>query len=250
MTGSADTYVYGVVRRDAKPPAGGGVDEQAVSLVVGGELAALVSGAPAGPVKASRRNLMAHTSVLQAAMAEGPVLPMRFGVVMPGEEAVASELLEQHEPMLAEQLEALEDKVELELKVLCPEDELLRAVVAERPQIRERQARLQGRPDEATYYERIELGELVAVAVATKRDEIAQRAVATLEPLAVAARLDQPATEQVLASAAFLVERRRVSEFDAAVDRLGEELGSPLLVKCVGPLPAYHFVDLEAQAWA
>jgi len=250
MAGSEGAYVYGVVRGSATPPAGGGVDEQAVRLAGNGELAALVSTAPSVPVKASRRNLMAHSRVLQEAMSAGPVLPMRFGVVMPSEEAVTAELLDLHEPVLREQLGAFEDKVELELKVLCPEDELLRTVVAEQTEIRDRRERLRGRPDEATYYERIRLGELVAGAVAAKREQIAERAVSALEPLAVAVRADEPAADQVLASAAFLVERERLRDFDAAVDRLGEDLGSPVLVKCVGPLPAYHFVDLGAEAWA
>src|SRR5947209_4187247 len=69
MAGSEAAYVYGVVRGSATPPAGGGVDEQAVRLAGNGELAALVSTAPSVPVKASRRNLMAHSRVLKEARA-------------------------------------------------------------------------------------------------------------------------------------------------------------------------------------
>src|SRR4051812_4963663 len=86
--------VYGVMRAEAEsPPPPDGIEGRPVRSVTAGPLAALVSDAPAGPVKASRRNLMAHAAVLQHAVAHACVLPMRFGVVMPDEHAVESELL-------------------------------------------------------------------------------------------------------------------------------------------------------------
>src|SRR2546423_9815820 len=100
------TYVYGVVQASAKPAdSSTGIEEQRVELVTSGELAAIVSAAPPGEVRGSRRNLMAHTHVLQDAVAEGCVLPMRFGVVMPSHAAVKGGLPGLH----AERLPAQSD---------------------------------------------------------------------------------------------------------------------------------------------
>jgi Gas vesicle synthesis protein GvpL/GvpF len=248
--------VYGVIRADAAERSPGeGVDGAPVEVVTHDGLAALVSDAPNVPVKASRRNLMAHSRVLQATVAETCVLPMRFGVVMPSREAVRSELLEANSELLHEHLRVLEPYVELDVRGLATEHELLQAIVSERADIARLRASMEGRPIESTYHESIRLGELVAHAVAEKREEIGRRIVAELEPLAAATRAGDLVHEQMVANVAFLVERERVGEFDGAVDALGRELSDPdVRVRYLGPLPPHNFVDLasetEARAWA
>src|SRR4051812_30854886 len=104
-----NAYVYGVLA--ATPgwrPSSEGVDGQGVELVERGKLAALVSNTPTVPVRANRRNLTAHSRVLQEAIAKRCVLPMRFGVVMPDRDAVREELLGLHAERLTEQLGAFE----------------------------------------------------------------------------------------------------------------------------------------------
>src|SRR3954470_22123580 len=180
-----DAYVYGVIGAGAagwRPPAEG-VDDQPVELVERDGLAALVSDAPRVLVKANRRNLMAHSRVLQSVIGERCVLPMRFGVVMPDRAAVAEELLGQNGEWLSSQLSVFETYVELDVRALCPGEELLRAVGRESRQLADLRESLRGGPGPATYYERIRLGELVAGAVAEKREEGASRAVDTLSPL-------------------------------------------------------------------
>ncbi|MEA2421745.1 MAG: hypothetical protein QOF55_844 [Thermoleophilaceae bacterium] len=249
-----DAYVYGVIRAGATEHSPGeGIEGKPVELVKSGELAALVSDAPKVPVKANRRNLMAHSRVLQATIADTCVLPMRFGVVMPGREAVAQQLLDTHRERLAEHLRVLDPYVELDVRALCPEHELLQAVVAERPDIARLRTTMEGRDVENTYHESIRLGELVAQAVAEKRDEMARRILARLEPLAAAAQPGDPLHEQMVATVAFLVDRGRVQEFDAAVDEVGRQLRDPeVRLRYLGPLPPHNFVDLasETEGWA
>ncbi|MEA2429569.1 MAG: hypothetical protein QOF65_570 [Thermoleophilaceae bacterium] len=250
-----DAYVYGVMRASpAWRSAGEGVDEQAVEVVAHGELAALVSDAPRVPVKANRRNLMAHSRVLQAVIADQCVLPMRFGVVMPDRAAVEEELLVNNAERLGAQLRAFGPYVELDVRALCAEDSLLRMVVTERPQLAELRESLRGRPGPATYYDRIRLGELVASAVAEKREELASRVASRLGALAAATENGEPLHEQMLANVAFLVDRARIGEFDAAVSALDLELDDEIRLRYNGPLAPHNFVDLEAgaeaEAWA
>jgi hypothetical protein len=250
-----DAYVYGVLSAtpESSPP-GRGVDGQPLELVESGELAALVSDAPEVPVRANRRNLMAHTDVLRRVAVERGVLPMRFGVVMPDRDAVCRELLEAHGRELSSQLEAFEPYVELDVRVLCPEDALLRSVLSDRPDIAKLRSDLAARPPDATYYERIRLGELVAQAVGAKRAGVVATLTARLEPLAAAADHGDPLHDEMLANVAFLVARDRVGAFDAAVDELAETLGPDARVSSIGPLAVHRFVDLgaesEAGAWA
>jgi hypothetical protein len=250
------TYVYGVWRAEASmppaPPAG--IEDRPVFAIECGPLAALASDAPAGPVRASRRNLMAHSGVLQAAVTRACVLPMRFGVVMPDPDGVESDLLRAHEDVLLAQLEAFDTLVEVELKLLCEEEALLRAIVAERDDVAALHEHVRRRPADATYYERIRLGELIAQAVDDRRGQLLQRVVARLEPLTVETSVNEVAHDQMLVNAAFLVERARLAEVDAAVRELDVELGPGMTFRYVGPLPPYHFVETaagtESPSWA
>src|SRR5947199_2380 len=79
---------------------------------------ALVGDGPGDRARPSRRNVMAHTTVLQEVVAAGAdVLPMQFGVVMPDGDAVRDELLGAHGETLAAQLDALAGRVELDVTV-------------------------------------------------------------------------------------------------------------------------------------
>jgi hypothetical protein len=246
-----ERYVYGIVRSEAaRDLTVAGVEGRPVERVEHGPVAALVSEAPDGPVKASRRNLLAHTEVLQRVAADRCVLPMQFGMVMPSESAVADELLGAREDALLEQLTAFDHAVEVDLKVVCPEEKLLRAVVAERPELAELRESLRGRPPDATYFDRIRLGELIAGAVEEKRAALLEGVVARLEPHALSTAVSEPAHEQMLVNVAFLVERKRLGEFDRQVDALARDLGPDLISKYVGPLPPFHFVDAGSAAWA
>lgn len=247
------TYVYGIVRAGTPmpyPPAG--IEGRPVATIERPPLAALVSDAPAGPVKATRKNLMAHSDVLQKVVAERTVLPMRFGVVMPSAEAAEDELLCEHEEDLVAQLDAFEGLVELDLKIVCPEDVQMRAVVAARPDVAQLGREVRGKPADATYYDRIRLGELVAQASAALRDELTALVVGAIEPLALRTDIGEPAHEQMLLNVAFLIERERLEEVDRAVRRVDEEIPAGMNLKYVGPLPPYRFVEaaIEGAAWA
>ena len=57
------------------------------------DLAAVVSDSPVVEYESSRRNLMAHTLVLEEVMREFVILPVRFGTVAPRPEAIQEKVL-------------------------------------------------------------------------------------------------------------------------------------------------------------
>ena len=66
-----------------------------VWLLEMGELAAIVGDVPENDAKGVRNQALAHARVLEAAVVDAPVIPIRFGtVIVGGDEAVGSELLE------------------------------------------------------------------------------------------------------------------------------------------------------------
>jgi hypothetical protein len=245
-------YVYGIApaseRIDVEASGVGGPDA-GVRRVVHGDLAALVSDVDVGPLAAAR-DLRAHWRVLEEAASKATVLPVRFGTILESEDAVLSEFMAPRHDRLAAQLAELSGKVQLSVKCFYDEERLLRSVVQGSSSIARLNERVRGRPEAATYYERIQLGELVAGEVEQARARDAALVMGRLEPLALAARSEAPSTSDGAVNAAFLVERDRVDEFSAAVTELSEEVGERMRLRYIGPLPPYSFTEDETAAWA
>lgn len=239
-------YIYGVVRAGEKVPDGAeGLAGEPVELVSDGDLAALASDLPAGHLEAGREELLTHSRVLEEATRRGViVLPMQFGVVMPDEDAVRRELLGPHGQQLDQQLAAMEGKVEINLKAILDEQQVLGEIVAENREVAALRESIQGKPQDATYFERVQLGELISQALDAKRAEVGPAIVDALEPHAEDVSVGEPVHERMALNASFLVADDQREEFDRAVDALGEAGGGRLRFKYTGPLPPHSFVEL------
>jgi hypothetical protein len=242
-------YVYGVVPAGVAAPSRRGIANKPLHTLAAEDIAAIVSEAPSGDaeMRAGREELTAHAAVLESALKKGPVLPLRFGLVMANAESVRDDLLDRYHDDLARQLEELEGKAELRLRAMYEEGTLMAEVVQARPDIGNRSEVLRDRPPEASYYERIELGQLVAEAIDRIRAQDTAAIMDVLEPLGVAWDLGSPDHEHLALQASFLVETDQIAAFDEAVDDLGRKNAGRLRFKYTGPLPPYSFVELPAE---
>lgn len=243
-TTASPKYVYGVIPAAATMPSGTGIARRRLHGVKSDGVAAIVSNVPDGEIEAGRKELMTHARVLERALKNGVVLPMRFGVVMPDEDCVREQLLDGYQDDLLMQLRELEGKVELHLRAVYEEATLMEEIVASRSDIAALSAALRDQPVEALYYDRIELGQKVAEAVEQAATVDLSAILDALEPLAVAAQVGAPDHERVAANVSFLVEESRLDAFDEAVDDLGRRNAGRLNFNYTGPLPAYSFVEL------
>ena len=237
-------YVYGIVAEPAAPPSEPGVGGAPVRVIEGEGAAALVSAVPAAELRMGRSEVLAHARVLEAALAQGTVLPMRFGVVMEGADEVRQRLLTEHDQAIQEQLERFAGKVEINLRIVYDEDALMRQVVAQTPEIAHLREALRGQSEDATYFERIRLGELVAQAVERRREADAHALIETLQPQAVAISVAEPAHERVVLNASFLVDRHGLKRFDEVLEQTAAERWELMRFKYTGPLPPHSFVEL------
>lgn len=241
------TYVYGVTGASAVLPTQHGIDGAQLRLVADDGLAAIVSDVPDGELQMDAKAIRAHAAVLEAVNAEHTVLPMRFGFVVADDEHVRSDLLGPHHSDLSAQLREFEGKVELKLRATYEEERLMREILAEDSEVARLRRELHGAPEDATYYARIRLGELVAQAVERKRDRDSAAIVDRLSPLALAVDLAEPTHERIVLSASFLVERSAIERFDQAVDTIGGEQAERMRMRYSGPFPPHSFVQLAQE---
>jgi hypothetical protein len=246
MTG-APLYVYGVQHAPAGPfaDAGPGIAGGAVTQLRIGDLAALVSPAGPDPVARSRRNMLAHTSVLERAMAGATILPLRFGTIAP-DEAALSGCINANRQAFASALRGIDGRVELGLKASWRSGLVFSDIVERDQSLRQLRDRLRARPPGETYYERIELGRRVEAAIATRRTTEAAAILTELLPLAERDADMRTHDDDMILNRAFLVPRSAEAAFDAAVARIADRFAERMEFRYVGPVPPFNFVTLHA----
>ena len=254
------TYLYGIARglRPGPPalPSVGDADAKIRTIESAGRVA-VVSDLADAFVDATAEDLQRHSDVLQKLLTSSDALvPLRFGTVYPDDESVARDLLEARGGELDALLKCVENRVEARLKAFYRQESVLAEIVAEQPRIAELHRRTQALPANATYYDRIRLGELVAAALSDKRRRDGDQILLHLAPFAVDHCVEEEPHEWSVLTASFLLEGSAVEEFHSAVKTLADDTEQRVQVRCLAPLPPYSFVALpleqvEAEAaWA
>jgi gas vesicle protein GvpL/GvpF len=240
-------YVYGIVEAGRRALAGRGIADAPLRLLEGDGSAALVSEIDADQARLGREAVLRHADVLERALKRGPVLPMRFGVVMSGPDEVHSRLLDEHAEELRAQLTEFAGKVEIRIRAIYDEESLMHDVVHGNADIAALRKAVRAGSDDATYYERIRLGELVAAAVERQRERDAEAIVDALATAALAVEISELTHERVVVQASFLVERDHLPKFDRVLDDIAAGYGGGIRFKYTGPLPPHSFVELAER---
>ncbi|HYZ20325.1 MAG TPA: GvpL/GvpF family gas vesicle protein [Gaiellaceae bacterium] len=244
---AAALYCYGVAGpASGRMPAAGGVANGTVETVPYRDVAALVTPVASGRVRATRRDLVSHSDVLAAAFKSATVLPLRFGTVFDSSEQLVDEFLEPRYDELTSLLQRFAGTAELSVKAFHREEAVLAEIVRDNPRVARMREATRAGPDAATYPLRIELGELVAAELRRRAGADARALLDRLRPLALAVDVDDRLIEHQVLRAAFLVERKRIPAFDAAMDELARLHADRMVFKYLGPLPPHSFVGLDA----
>lgn len=234
-------YVYSItskdhpMRLDGLSPVGG--SDEPLRTVTSGELSAVVSEAP-GDLRPRRRDVLAHQEVQERLMADGAVLPLRFGFTAPDEETVRG-VLDERAVEYREQLKNLAGCAEYHLKVSWDEDSLLLRILEENDEVRRLNDEIRGgspSPDAP-----IVLGELISHEVQARQQALGAGIVEALRPFVRDDVVSAPAGQDFL-SVSFLVDDGKEEMFLATQLSLANQVGEECDFRLVGPLPPYSFV--------
>jgi len=238
-------YIYGIVPADVEtePDARGVGDPPAeVTTVRHGKVAALVSPIIRGGSLGRPQDLTAHAALLDAAAAEVPVLPVRFGAVMTDEESVAEELLGAHHDDFVAALDEMEGKAEYVIKGRYVESAVLHEILAENEELAQLREAIRGKPEDASRNERIALGEQINNAIAAKRDADTWTVLEELTALGFVVNAREPTHEEDAVHVACLAETAKQGDLEAALDRRAQQWEGRVQLRLLGPLAAYDFV--------
>jgi hypothetical protein len=240
------TYVYGLVAAGTDLPDGlvGLGPSGEVRTVEHDGVAAIVGDVPVDRPLGTRDDLLAHEAVVDRVAASTTVLPMRFPAVVEDDQVV-DELLVPHRDRFLRALDALDGFVQYSLKGRYVQEVLLQEIVDEEPAVADLQERIRGVSEDASYYDRVKLGEIVARAMEQRRDVDARDILDRIGPFAEQVSSTTPSQPDDVVDAAFLVARDAAEEFEREVEELGGDTHEWLRLRLLGPLAPYDFVPAE-----
>lgn len=245
MAATRGIYVYGIVPADVEiDPRAQGVGDppSEVDTVTHGDIAALVSKVPTDEALGRPEDLAAHAALLDGAAAEVPVLPMKFGGVLTGQDQVTEELLAPHHDEFADALAELEGKAEYIVRGRYDTDAILGEILRENPELDRLRRQIRDKPVDAVRGERISLGEAVNNALADKRAADTSTATTVLQELGLSVTPREPTHEEEAVHLACLALTSQQSELESAVNRLAEQWDGRVDLRLLGPLAPYDFV--------
>lgn len=254
-------WAYCVLReRDPVPADVDGVASGPVQRVEAGDLAALVSRVPASEFAAEplthnlndlvwlERIARGHEAVLDTALAQSTIVPLRMCTLFESESGVR-EMLQRRRESLTGALDALEGRLEWAVKVLVDRERLMDA--ARPPDSESAEA---GPTGEGGAYLQRRRTERSARETATRlAADTAQQIHARLQDWALDARTRPPQNRELsghegemVLNAAYLIERARTEELRGLVTELEEHHhGLGVRIELTGPWPPYNFVPAD-----
>lgn len=237
-------YVYGVVaaRSDGVPDGLTGIDEAPVELVNHGEICAAVGAITLERPPGRRADLVAHTAVLDALAAEGPVVPVQFGSVLRDADDVVQEFLEPGADRFSFLLGELAGRSQFNVRARYHEEAVLEEVVDEDPKIASLRERTRELPEDVGQSERIRLGELVSRALERKREQDSAIVLDMVLPHAAAHSPRAGSSLDHLMDAAFLVDDSQRSLFEDSLEAAAEAMHERARIQLTGPMAPYDFV--------
>jgi hypothetical protein len=238
-------YVYGIVPGDVELNSvvhGVGDPPGEIRLVRSGDLAALVSEVDITKPLGTPEDLQVHEEILDATIADAPVLPSRFGAVLTNDEAVANELLDANHDEFAAALRQLEGRAEYIVRGRYAEQAILDEVLSENSRAARLRDRIRGADPDATRELRIQLGEIVNNTVADKRQADTRLLLAAMKDHCTASVVRTATNELDAVYVAFLIEAGQAGELERVVQDLSDRWRERVELQVRGPMAAYDFV--------
>jgi hypothetical protein len=243
--GGAGLFLYGIVPSDVEPTPdaeGVGSPPGEVTAIRQGDLAVLVSEVGLEERIGRPADLTAYQRLLDATAAIAPVLPVRFGTVVTGEDAV-DDLLDAHHDRFAAALAELEDHVQYAVHGRFDEEEFIGGFLAQNPPAAALADQVRGRSEVECRDERIRLGEMIAQAVELRREAENRDLIDAVGRYAVANAARPPSHELDAVNVAFLVGTDDEAEFIRAVEDFADRRRDLIRMRLLGPLAPYDFVS-------
>ncbi len=238
-------YLYGIFPKQiSEEVVLEGLDKQAVHNHTIEGFNFLYSEAKQEKYLTSRRNLLCHEKVLEAAMNAGfrNLLPLRFGLVVKDWDMVIEQLIHPYKEKLEELFQKLEGHREVSVKVIWTSQSEIEGLLESNPDLKARRDSLQGKA--LSMEEVIEVGQMIEAGLQGRKEDIINCFQEHLNPLAEEVIENDTMTEEMIYNTAYLIPWESEPEFSQKVELIDGQYSDRLRIRYNNFTAPYTFAQL------
>lgn len=241
-------YLYAIVPVSGKQSYGlAGINGAPVYNFSNGRLAAVVSDIPNGKIRPERRHLAAQQAVLKGLLAAtDAILPMAFGIIANGPQAIRKILTHNQEAFL-KQLRQVTGMVEMGLRVSWDVPNIFEYFVNTHPELRAARDRFLGPYRNPSQDDKIELGRLFDRLLNEDREAYTENVKEILYRYCQEIKPNKCRHEGEVMNLACLVRRDTLDRFEKGVFEAAKLFDNTYTFDYHGPWAPHNFVDLDLQ---
>lgn len=222
-----------------------GLDKQPIFVHGLDDFVFLYSEAQQARYLASRKNLLGHERVLEAAMKQGyrTLLPLQFGLIIEDWDQVYKQLIEPQADQLKQLFAKLEGRREVSVKLLWDQANELELLMAENDHLRQKRDRLEGK--QLSMDEVVAIGQAIEAAMDQRKTNILEAFRAGLNPLAVEVIENDPMMDTMIYNAAYLIPWDEEPGFSQTLEAIDARFSDRLRIRYNNFTAPYNFAQLE-----
>lgn len=249
-----EKYLYGIIKENERKSLGrcGINDGEEVYTVAHQDIACVVSKSPVQDYSSMLKEtlghfLVKHQATIEKIMQGYTIIPMKFGTNVSNDDEVI-EVLKRGYPQFKELLINMDGKIELDVAATYNDlNNIIKETADEDRGIREFKSEVAKRPPSQTLQDRIKIGAMIKDALDRRKEKEAAHIIDFLKEVTVDFQKHQVMDDNMVLNCAFLLEKRREPDFDAALKKLNQEYKETVNFRCVGPLPPYSFATCQLK---
>ena len=251
MTVKART-IYGLMEGDEPRTFGAiGIDGKEVYTVPFEGTSAIASNMPrdgftALPKEALLRNLTVYQSVIEQVMDEHPVVPVKFGTLLQGDETIVR-ILKRGKDQIVQSLKEIKNRIEVDVVALWPDLNAVLVEIGRTDEIKALKEDAASDSEGAVLEMRINAGKRVKALLDEKRESLKSVILPPLMSLAEKHAIHPLMDDGMIMNVAFLIKKENAPRLEGVVSGLDRRYEDRINFRIIGPLPPYSFRTFEIK---
>ncbi len=193
------------------------------------------------------RRLLKHQTIIEEIMNFGyTIIPMKLGTLVSSENEV-SDILNKGYTLSKNIFKKIKNKIEIDLAVTWNDLTSVLRGIGEGEVIKGLKEKMFADSQEITIENKIKIGTAVKNELDKSREIISSEILTCLKNFSNDIKTHALMNDTMIANFAFLIEKRKLEEFERKIEELNSEYSEKLNFRCVGPLPPYSFYTLEIK---
>ena len=212
------------------------------------DISAVVSESALDLIRATPENCMRHEQVLEEVVRNHPViLPFEFGTVAPDQKGVET-MLRNNYSQIRSTLKKISGRVEVNVKALWRQmKDVFQEILDEHKMIAHYKAEIAKKPFDATYQDRIKIGQMISEALREKKEKESEESIRSLGRHAKDLMRGPTFGDEMIMNVSFLLPRDKKETFEKDLYTLGGQYEGKIDFKYEDERPPYSFVNLNLR---